>query len=849
MANDLKKVGLVFKADGSVDFQKSLTAINTSLQNNRNELKLTKMTYDENTKASKKLKDTQSYLSKQYEESTAKVELLTAQLEEMKNSENANELAIQKKQKQLNTAKVAQESYRKGLKEVSDTLKKGTADIEQYAKKLKETGNNVSSVGKGLTKGLTVPIAAVGTAAMVAWNEIDKAYDNIVSGTGATGKALSDLHSVFDEVFGDLPVEAMDASTAVANLNTRFGFTNDKLASASKNFLKFAQVNKTDVGNAIALVSRAMGDAGIDSSEYSKVLDALTAASQASGVSIDSLTENLTKFGAPMRALGLDTEASIALFAQWEKAGVNTNIAFSGMKKAISNWGAAGKDSRVEFAKTLEEIKNCPDIASATTKAIEVFGAKAGPDLADAIQNGRFSVEEMTKVVQNSGGIVEQSFNDMQDPVGKAKVAMNNMKLVGADLADEMQGALAPVIESISELMKDFAEWFKNLDPNIKTIIVTVGALLLALGPVVIIIGNIISAFGVIMEFITPLIGAINAAGGILQILSGTLSGLLSPITAVVAFIALLAATFADLWNSSENFRNNVITMFNDISSILSNIYQTVLAPIFSMIGALLMDIWETALKPLWDNWKSFINSIVGLMKSIITAITPVINWFISVFGPVFVTVFAGIIAAIRSVIGNITNILSGLLKSCKTIIDGITSVFSGIIDFITGIFTGNWKKAWNGVIKIFKGIVSQIKGIFSIPINACIGIMNGLIDGLNLLIKGINKIKFDVPDWIPKIGGKTFGFDLPKIGKIPYMQFGGELLRGVSIVGEAGAEMLQQTNRGTRVIPLTDSGGTNKQEIIDYDKLAFVLLKSIKNIDWKIILNNRNVARAVSEL
>lgn len=72
-------------------------------------------------------------------------------------------------------------------------------------------------------------------------------------------------------------------------------------------------------------------------------------AGQKSGISIDTLTANLAKYGAPMRALGIDTKTSIAMFAGWEKAGVNTEIAFSGMKKAISNWGAAGKDSTVEF--------------------------------------------------------------------------------------------------------------------------------------------------------------------------------------------------------------------------------------------------------------------------------------------------------------------------------------------------------------------------------------------------------------------------------------------------------------------------------------------------------------------
>lgn len=84
---------------------------------------------------------------------------------------------------------------------------------------------------------------------------------------------------------------------------------------------------------AVQLVSRAMGDAGIEADDYGTLLDQLAVAAQASGISVDTLTSYITKYGAPMRALGFDTASSIAIFSQWEKCGVNTEIAFSGMKK------------------------------------------------------------------------------------------------------------------------------------------------------------------------------------------------------------------------------------------------------------------------------------------------------------------------------------------------------------------------------------------------------------------------------------------------------------------------------------------------------------------------------------
>ena len=97
------------------------------------------------------------------------------------------------------------------------------------------------------------------------------------------------------------------------------------------------------------------------------------------------------------------------------------------MKNAISKWSAEGKDAKVEFGKVLDEIANCPDIASATTKAIEVFGKKAGPDLADAIQGGRFEYSDFLNLLENSNGTVETTYNNITDANDDAKIAMNNV--------------------------------------------------------------------------------------------------------------------------------------------------------------------------------------------------------------------------------------------------------------------------------------------------------------------------------------------------------------------------------------------------------------------------------------
>lgn len=847
MADDLKKVGLVFKADGTADFAKSLKTINSLTQENYSSFKLAKSQWDSSTKSMDKLRDTQRYLSSQTDAYTAKVDTLKEELKNLENAENRNEKAISDKKNALNNAQATLNNYKKGLDEVNGKLKSGSAQIEEYAKKIENFGSKTKEVGGSLNKNITAPIAAAGTAAYAAWMSVDEAYDNIAVGTGATGDALSKLQESFDNVFAKAPFDAMDISNSLADLNTRFGFTGKVLEDASEKFLRFASVNKTDVSNAVALVSRAMGDAGIPAEEYTSVLDALTTASQASGISIDALTGNITKYGAPMRALGYTTEESIAIFASWEKAGVNTEIAFSGIKKAISNFSAEGKDAKVEFKKTLEEIAKCPDIASATTKAIEVFGTKAGPDLADAIKGGRFEFEEMLKLVESSSGQLDASFEATMDPADKAKVALNNLTLAGAALGDVIQSALGPVFESLADILKDFTEWFKNLNPEIRQTIVIVGGIIAAVGPLLVLIGAlagpISTALGLFAKFKLALFGTAEQAG-----MMGTMvSGLTGPILAVIGIIALVTAALIDLYNNNEEFRKNVNDMISNLIEILQTLWNSFLYPILTAVKDVLLDIWNNAILPVWETVKNCIADIIAKLSGLIEVLTPVINFIIQLLSALLIPAFLLLANTIGAVVSEAISFFGALLSNVSQVIGGIIQVISGIIQFITGVFTGNWKQAWNGIVSIFKGIFDGIVGIAKAPINGVISLVNGVISAVNGMIKGLNKISFDIPDWVPGIGGSHFGLDLKTIDKVAYLAKGGNLLSGTAIVGEAGPEILQQMGNKTRVTPLSESGGINQANLIDYKRMAEVFSYALTKL--KIKVDKRELAKVIREV
>lgn len=598
MNDDMKRVGLIFKADGAVDFKKSISSVNTALKENQSEFAVAKSLWDDSTKSMDKLTDRQEYLSKQTKTYKDKVEKLNNVLKTQKELNGENSEAVKKTRLEINKAKEKLNYYQKGLDGVNKELKAGVANLKEYSKKLKQTGKDISDTGDKLTKGVTLPILAVGAASEKAFSEIDKGYDTIVKKTGATGDELEKLKGNFENVYGNFAGSSEEVSNSISDVSTRFGFTGDTLEEASVAFLKFAKINETDVSTSISLVSRAMGDSSIDSSEYANILDQLTAASQASGIAIDVLTNNLTKYGAPMRALGFDTKESIALFSTWEKAGVNTEIAFSGMKKAISNWSKEGKDARVEFSKTLDQIESAPDIATATGIAIETFGSKAGPDLADAIQGGRFAVDELMSVIESSGGTLNTTYENIEGPQEKLKETLNELTLTGAELGNTLNELLIPILEKLGTKIKEFNQWFTSLDENQKKMIVEIALIVAAIGPVLLVVGKVITSVGFMIDIFTAIATFMSTVLiPILTTTAFTIGAVTIPVWAVVAAIAAAIAIGVALYKNWDT----IVAKAGELASGINNKFKEIQIGITDKINSA-----KDAVKEAVDKMKNF---------------------------------------------------------------------------------------------------------------------------------------------------------------------------------------------------------------------------------------------------
>jgi len=183
--------------------------------------------------------------------------------------------------------------------------------------------------------------------------------------------------------------------------------------------------------------------------------------------------------------------------------------------------------------------------------------------------------------------------------------------------------------------------------------------------------------------------------------------------------------------------------------------------------------------------------------------------------------------------------VFDNMFKSIGDIIGGLKNIFIGLMDFITGVFTGNWEKAWEGVKQIFKGVFDSLWGIVKYPLNL-------MIDGLNTLIRGLNSISFDVPKWVPLIGGKSFGINIPLIPK---------LATGTNYVPD---DMLAYLHEGEAVVPKkynpAADGGITAEAIEQAVYRAFtnalrIMQASARQDDKELVLKIDNTVLARMQL
>lgn len=406
---------------------------------------------------------------------------------------------------------------------------------EELDKSIDEVGKSANDAGDGFTvmKGILVDLAAtaiaavvdglkqIGAAAYEAWQEFDEGADSIIAATGATGETADDLIDVYKNLSKEVVASYADIGTAVGEVNTRFGVTGDALDDLSRRFIKFAGLNGVDLKTAIDNTQSAMTAFGLGAEDTALALDTLNKAGQDTGEGADKIAAELTSNATILREMGLNFADSTMLLAGFGKAGVDTSAALAGLKKALVNAAKDGKPLSEAMAEVQGSIKNAGSDTEALTIAMELFGNKAAPAIAQAIREGRLSFDELGLSLEDFSGNLEQTYEDTLDFPDKIALLTQGVKTQLADLAggfldfftaiangesakeaiDGIVGQIGSITENIKTFIKNFTETIINSTPDILNAVISVGGSVLDL-----IVSTIPQVIPVLYQFLTAII-------------------------------------------------------------------------------------------------------------------------------------------------------------------------------------------------------------------------------------------------------------------------------------------------------------------------------------------------------
>lgn len=709
-----------------------------------------------------------------------------------KNVDDVNKTLKQVPSTDVEKTESAFEKLKRKIQETKENTEELNSTVESMDSKLEKLQGvavkGFAAIGTGLT---TVAGISINTA-----SNIDSAMSKFAATTDLASGNLESYEEILKGIYYNNYGESFDdIATAMSSVSQQMGEMDDvEFQNVTEGLLVLRDTFDMDFNETLRGTNQLMKQFGLSSDE---ALDLMTRGAQMGLNYTDELGDNVSEYAGKFAQAGYSADEYFQLLKNGTRGGaynldkvndaineVTTRLAdgtiadsldrfSSGTHEVFRAWQNGEATQKDVIDSIVDDIANCENEQQKLNMAATAFGTMGEDANADFVVALRSTGDAFKDV----GGTMDE----VKDTAGESLEQMfGKLKRSAEQFISPLGDQFLPVIKEIVGNVTDFLD---NADPN--DLIAGIGGVAAALAGVA---TAAAAARGALALF--NAINFVNSAGGLAAMFSGlagsigavvtTIAPFVAGATAVIAVIALISAAVIQLWNDSEEFREGVTTIIEELQEIFQNLWETILQPIFENLMQVLNDIWVNGIQPLWETFKQFINDLTVKFSELLAAVSPIVNWFITYFGPMLVNVFNNVANVFGSVVNTILNVAGALLKNIGQVIGGVIDVFTGIIEFITGIFTGDWEKAWQGIVDIFGGIFETIGGLVAAPINGVIGLINGVIDA-------VNSLSIDIPDWIPVIGGQHFGVDIPTI---PYLEKGGILKKGqVGLLEGSGAE------------------------------------------------------------
>ncbi len=648
---------------------------------------------------------------------------------------------------------------------------------KRMGREIEGTGKAIASTGQTLTKAVTLPIAGLGIAAVKTAADFEAGMSKVQSISGASAKEMESLSAKAMEMGAKTKFSASESAAAFSYMSMAGWKTQDML-DGIEGVMYLAGASGEDLALTSDIVTDALTAFGMKASDTNMFVDVLAKTASNANTDVAMMGETFQYIAPVAGALGYnvkDVSVAIGLMAN---SGIKASAAGTSLRSFLSNLSKPSKevsnamnelgisltDSKGEmkdFSVLMGEMRAAFSGLSEAQKAqyASTLAGKTGMSGLLAIVNateGDFN--KLTESVENSNGAAKEMYdianNNLQ---GQLTIIKSTLESIAITFGNK----LIPFVKAGAEHLQQLADRFAALSDEQVEFIIKIAGIAAAVGPALLVFGKLVFAVGKVVSIAGQLGSAISSAGGVMALITGPAGIVVLAIGAIVAATILVIKN----WDAVKAAAGNVWNFIKDVFSDLG----------FSAAG----------FGDKFAGLKEKFGVIVSSAQELWTVVSP----YLMKFGELWTTVFQiQCAAAIGAAVGLISSLGSSLMDWAS----GAMTALGGVIEFITGVFTGNWSKAWNGVKDIFKGVFQSFIALAKMPINAVISIINGAI-------AGINRLSISIPDWVPVLGGKKFSINIPKI---PLLYQGTDNWKGgPAIIHDRGAEIVDLPG-GTRVIP-----------------------------------------------
>lgn len=653
-----------------------------------------------------------------------------------------------------------------------------------------------------MTKSVTAPLVAVGTAAIKFSSDSQDAFQQFAAATGTASNEMGKYKDMINDVYKDNFGESInDVAEAMATVNQNMSYLDD---SALQRCTEYAYTLSDTFGVDVAESTRAadslIKNYGVSARE---AFNLMTQGMQSGLNFSDELFDNIDEYSVQFKKLGLDAEDMFSVFANGAQNGAfnldkigdavkefsiraidgsdTTKQGFEALgmnaDEMAQKFGAGGKTAKEAFNEVIEGLASMDDPVAQSAAGVNLFGTMwedLGPQVITSMSTASDAIDKSKESVEK---LVNVKYDTLSGALGGL------WRTIQVDVLQPIGNQLIPYVTKGISFIQKFTDKWNKLEPATQKTIVKFGMVAAATGPVLL-------GFGKVSTGIGTLFSDTGKIGSVLKKLTGEsgFSGLAKVMTGPFGIAAAAVVTAAVL------------------------VYQNwdKIGPIIQKIGQRFADFWKTVQPQL----EPFINLVKEVASYLKETLEPVFEIVWKAAGDYVVKFFDDV----------------------SVIIDGALGVFEGIITFLTGVFQGDWEKAWNGIVQAVGSIFGTLESLVKTPINAVINLVNKAIGA-------INKISVDLPS---AVGGGHIGFNIPTI---PTLAKGTDYWQGGIVqISEKGGEIVDLPS-GSRVYPHDESvrmarhdGRKNYsiaiakladsivvREEADIDKIAEVIVKRIE--------------------